>query len=790
MAHEQGSFGRVSQWGPFRAVAGSVRNKVLLSMLALAVIPLVALGVIGYLSASRALGREAADELGAIDQLKRDAVIRLLKIWATDVQDVSTDPDVVEGMVGFRDGFRGLGAAEVRRLYLGKTDPAYNAEDGSAYSVEHRRQHTDFFQYYLAYHGYLDAFFIDRAGNVVYSFRKTGVFGTNLESGPLRDSNLAELFRQLKDAAEVDQVYLTDAARFEGEVAIFVGSPVFDPPDSANQVGILAYRARFEQVNDAMRGAAGLGATGDSYLVGADGLWRSDSRHLAELGVESTILNPQENLRIGGEAFTRAMAGETGTRLTTNYRDRTVLASWAPLTLKELTATDETGFYKKISTAIHWAVIAEIEQREVQAPAVALAGLTGGVTLVAIALVVVAALLLSGNLVRQIRAINELFAQIGIGNLKARARVVSSDESGAMARSLNAMLDQTLSLIQSRDERDRIQRSIEKLLEEVSGVAEGDLSGEAEVTTDVTGAIADSFNLMIAELRRIISKARDTSLQVSSAANEIQTTTEHLAQGSEAQALQIVDTSAAVDELAVSVQQVSDSSGQAAGVAEQALQNARQGADAVSKTIHGMSGIRQQVQETAKRIKRLGESSQEVGEIVELIGDIADRTSILALNASIQAAMAGEAGRGFAVVAEEVERLAERSAEATKRIATLIKSIQSETTEAVAAMEATTREVVGGSSLANEAGQALEAIQSVSGRLAEIIQSISLAAKQQARGSEGVARAMGEISEVTQQTSAGTKQAAVSIRNLAELADELRESMERFRLPQRTGKAA
>lgn len=392
---------------------------------------------------------------------------------------------------------------------------------------------------------------------------------------------------------------------------------------------------------------------------------------------------------------------------------------------------------------------------------------------------------LSRLVLRQVGSISTTFSRIGIGDFSARAQVMGTDELGQTSRSLNSMLDATLALIQSREERDEIQRSIVKLLDEVSGVSEGDLTREAEVTADMTGAIADSFNLMIGELRRIISTARDTTLQVSSAANEIQTTTEHLAQGSESQAMQLVDTSAAVDELAVSVQQVSESSAQAASVADQALNTAKQGTEAVAKTIQGMSSIRQQVQETAKRIKRLGESSQEVGEIVQLIGDIADRTSILALNASIQAAMAGEAGRGFAVVAEEVERLAERSAEATKRIGTLIKSIQSETNEAVAAMEATTREVVGGSSLANEAGQSLEAIQNVSHRLAEIIQSISLASKQQARGSEGVARAMNDISEVTQQTAAGTKQAAVSIRNLAELADELRDSMDRFRLPGR-----
>jgi twitching motility protein PilJ len=213
------------------------------------------------------------------------------------------------------------------------------------------------------------------------------------------------------------------------------------------------------------------------------------------------------------------------------------------------------------------------------------------------------------------------------------------------------------------------------------------------------------------------------------------------------------------------------------------LANARQGADAVNNTIEGMNRIRDQVQETAKRIKRLGESSQQIGEIVQLIDDIADRTSILALNASIQAAMAGEAGRGFAVVAEEVERLAERSTNATKKIAGLVKAIQSETNEAVTAMEEGTREVVEGSKLANQAGQALSEIQNVSGRLAELIQSISQASRQQARVSESVAKSMTQISEVTQQTAAGNKQAAVSVNSLASLADELRSSVSTFRLP-------
>jgi twitching motility protein PilJ len=414
-------------------------------------------------------------------------------------------------------------------------------------------------------------------------------------------------------------------------------------------------------------------------------------------------------------------------------------------------------------------------------------GYAVGFGVLGMALTLLIVWLVTRTITQQITAIKALFSQIGIGDFSARAEVLTNDELGEMATTLNAMLDNTLTLIQSREERDNIQGSIQKLLEEISGVADGDLSKNAEVTADMTGAIADAFNFMILQLRQIISNVQDATVQVSSSANEIHATAEHLAQGSEGQALQIVNTSAAVDEMAVSIQQVSENAATSAKVADQALAVARRGAESVNATIEGMNRIRDQVQETAKRIKRLGESSQQIGEIVQLIDDIADRTSILALNASIQAAMAGEAGRGFAVVAEEVERLAERSTNATKKIANLVKTIQSETNEAVTAMEEGTREVVDGSTLANQAGQSLSEIESVSGKLSDLIQSISLAAKQQARASEGVAKSMTEISQVTQQTAAGTKQAAVSVNGLASLADELRDSVSRFRLPGRGG---
>jgi len=351
------------------------------------------------------------------------------------------------------------------------------------------------------------------------------------------------------------------------------------------------------------------------------------------------------------------------------------------------------------------------------------------------------------------------------------------------------MLERTLTLVQSQDERNVLQKSIMKLLDEVANVGAGDLSSEAEVTADMTGAIADAFNYMIIELRGLITKVRSATGQVSSTAVAIQAASQKLVESSAHQATRIEDTASAITSMATSIQDVSKNAVTSAHVAAQSLANAEQGAGAVQNNIQAMGRIRDQVQETAKRIKRLGERSQEIGEIVKLIDDIADRTSILALNASIQAAMAGEAGRGFAVVAEEVERLAERSTSATKQIDALTKSIQSETNEVVASMEETIREVVDGSSLANEAGQALSEIRSVSQQLAELSRGISEAALRQAGNSESVLAAMNEISLLTSQVSSGTKQTSTTVETLVNLSEDLGSAVAPFKLPE-AGKAA
>lgn len=339
-------------------------------------------------------------------------------------------------------------------------------------------------------------------------------------------------------------------------------------------------------------------------------------------------------------------------------------------------------------------------------------------------------------------------------------------------------------LAETTEKNRRNQEAILRLLDEMGNLADGDLTAYATVTEDITGAIADSINYAIDALRNLVTTINETARQVDSAAQGAQDTAAELVKASAHQAEQIAAAGAAINEMAASIEQVSRDAIESADVAHKSVDIAHKGAEIVRNTIQGMDTIREQIQETAKRIKRLGESSQEIGDIVELINDIADQTNILALNAAIQASMAGEAGRGFAVVADEVQRLAERSGNATKRIEALVKAIQADTNEAVSSMEQSTANVVAGAKLTEAAGKALEEIENVSGKLARLIENISEAAKQQAAKAVGVSDTMHVIQGITTRTSEGVKETAASIGNLAELAKELRKSVAGFKLPE------
>ena len=335
---------------------------------------------------------------------------------------------------------------------------------------------------------------------------------------------------------------------------------------------------------------------------------------------------------------------------------------------------------------------------------------------------------------------------------------------------------------QSEAENRRNQDAILRLLDEMGQLADGDLTVQARVTEDITGAIADSVNYTIEELRRLVSGITKAAAQVSAATVEAQRITGQLLQAQQNQASEIDGTGRSVAAMVKSIGEVSENARRSADVAQQSLAVAEKGADAVQNAVRGMDGIREQIQETSKRIKRLGESSQEIGEIVQLIGDITEQTNVLALNAAIQAASAGEAGRGFTVVAEEVQRLAERSAQATKHIGTIVRTIQRDTQDTVIAMEHSTQGVVEGTRIADEAGRALHEIEDVSKRLAALIASISSATREQAESAAQVEENMKSILGITQLTTDGTTRTAASAAQLNELANELKNSVARFKV--------
>ena len=334
-----------------------------------------------------------------------------------------------------------------------------------------------------------------------------------------------------------------------------------------------------------------------------------------------------------------------------------------------------------------------------------------------------------------------------------------------------------------QEENERNQQAILRLLDEISGLSQGNLTVTATVTEDMTGAIADSVNVAIESLRTLVGTINHSSVQLDDAARQTQALAQHLAKASTAQSRQIGSATESIGTMAGSIEEVSGNAERAADVARYSVEVAGKGGGAVRRSIEGMDSLRETIQDTAKRIKRLGESSQEIGNIVELINDIAEQTQILALNASIQASMAGEAGRGFAIVADEVQRLAERAAQATRQIDALVRSIQTDTHGAVQSMERSTTEVVSGAQLAQNAGDALIEIESVSQQIASLVSNISSSARDQSQAGQSIARNMQVLREISGQTADATQSTSQAVAKLADLSASLQRSVSGFVLP-------
>jgi methyl-accepting chemotaxis protein len=625
----------------------------------------------------------------------------------------------------------------------------------------------DFFTYYKEGYGYLNFYLINPEGYLFYSVVHQTDYHTNLLTGPFRETNLG---RAVQEVLATQQLQFTDFEKYEPSQNVptaFLAQPIVI---NDKTVVIVAAQLATTQLQVILEDYTGLGLTGDTYLVGNDRMWRSDSRFLDDLMVESTILNPKYT--INAEAIERAVSEQNDIRIRTNYRNHKVMSTASVVTIQK--KTKEEG--------LRWVLFSDIDISEVRRPVMRMAIISAAVLGGTLIGVVLLSLTMAGGLTLQVNRIMNLFNEIGMGQYQSRTDVVSKDELGSMAQSLNAMLDNTLNLIQSREERDSMQAAVMKLLDEISELTEGDLTVRAEVTEQITGAIADSFNVMAEQLASIIKGVKSATMQVGDTSKQVSTATETLVGISEKQAAQVKKAIYVINNITASIHQVAENATKSATVSKNSMISAKKGAQAVEKTNAAMTTIRERVQETARAIKRLGESSQEIGNIIQIITDIADRTSILALNASIQAAMAGEAGRGFAVVAEEVQRLAERSNSSTKQIEILVKNIQGDINEASRSMNESIQRVVVGSNLAKDAHAALQEIEKVSAQVAQMIQTISTTSEKQAIASKSATQTMMSVGEISSQTSKASQKTAESMQTLSDIAKDLRISVETFKV--------
>jgi methyl-accepting chemotaxis protein len=405
-----------------------------------------------------------------------------------------------------------------------------------------------------------------------------------------------------------------------------------------------------------------------------------------------------------------------------------------------------------------------------------------GVGAAVLVILSVVTLVMTAITIAPVKDLMRVAEALGRGELSEKVRVKTGDELGQLGDTLNRTIDRLQGLVQTESDRDKMQHQVMDLLSVVSTAAEGDLTIKAEVTADALGSVADAFNLMITGLTSLVSQASNVASEIQRSTGDILHSAERMRMGAEQQAAQIRDASEAVNAMSHTTQRMSENAEAATQTSVKATQAAVKGGAAVAETIKGMQRIRATVQSTGKKIKGLGERSLEIGAIIEVINEIATQTNLLALNAAIEAARAGEQGRGFAVVADEVRKLAERAARATKDITGLIKGIQVETSEAVTVMEEGTREVEEGTKLADQAGAALREIEQIVKQSATLMSDITRAAADQVKSTESVVHTMDNISQLTQETTHGVQDTVATISGLAELTRRLNDAIGRFKI--------
>ena len=674
---------------------------------------------------------------------------------------------------------------------LGEKDNLDRADDTSLYSATHGKYHR-YIRQFLQTFGYYDIFLVNLDGYIVYSVFKELDYATNLINGPYSNSGIGRAFHAGNTLGDRNDVAIDDFQKYlpsYDDAAAFFSSPIFE---GDKKVGVLIMQAPIDRLNAVMTSNeswtdVGLGESGETYIVGDDGLLRNDSRFLIEdkvsylealrtvgepnierITAKSTSIGLQSVSTPGTKA---SLAGQEGFDIFPDYRNVPVLSAYTPLNIPGL----------------NWVLLAEIDEAEAFATAISIRNsiiqnsiLVGLGILIIVA---VGAVFLIRSITNPLSKLQQTIASVTEGDLSVRAELKSGDELEELGNAFDNMLEDKLNTMATAEkDNEQLNDSVIDLMDAASRLADRDLSIAIPVAEDVTGPVGDALNMMREETGRVLGQIRDIAEQVEEASNTVKSQSDTVTNAATGEQETIKSTIERLGAVNTSMQNVADLAETCNKLATDAMKSTQEAAQTVSENVIGMGNVRETISETEKRIKRLGERSQEIGSIVNIINTIAERTHVLALNASMQAAAAGEAGKGFAVVADEVQRLAESSRESTQQISGLVGNIQTETAEAMTTMNNTINLVVEGTNLAEHAGKQMSQTEQQVGELAESVEGIAARSIEQAEATRALQEQAGLIQESTETTERELREQSVQTDSLVDYSAQLREAVRAFKL--------
>jgi methyl-accepting chemotaxis protein len=836
-----------------RYLFGTIRSRLIFGTLGLSIIPLLIISaIIGILAtrlSSAAIETRVKDQLSAVQSLKATEIRDNFATLASALRSLASSEDIVaavpqltalssdltaklavpaEGQKqalnayyskGFDDQFksrnngasgsmsdtmRNLSTKAVAMQYLfvarnpnplgSKNLLLSSPEDPSGYSALHSRlqQQT---QRWIREYGFYDIFLVDPSGDVVYTYFKELDFGTNLRNGPWAKTPIGEAYRQAALGSDPRGVYLSDFAAYRpsyDDQAAFVSTPLFE---NGRRVGVLIAQVPIDRINQVLNFSgnwetAGLGSTGETVLVGADGSHRTDSRRLsndpdgyytqlAERGVAASVIDEIKTkgstislVKDASEPTKKAIAGQHTLGEYEDYLGTPVLAAAGPVDV----LNRRFGF------------VVKLDQKEAYGPIVALTRQIGGISLITLGLLGLLAAFVALRLARSINVplalMQDTVQKVGAGDLEARTNLKSTDEIGQLSSAFDTLLDEKVAeLARAQQENEQLNNSVIEIMMSVAQLAQRDLNVKVPVSEDVTGAVSDAINMMTSSTVKALRQVNLISAQVSDSSGRVRERAGTVLKLADEASNQANAASAELSATANALRQMGEQAQGAGRDAERALTTTAEALSVVRATVEGITNSRDQIRETEKRVKRLAERSQEISSAVNIIGQIAERTSVLALNASMQAVAAGEAGRGFAVVADEVKRLAENAREATQQIAGLVNAIQSDTTETLQAMNSTIAQVVDITKLADRAGAQMNDTRSATEALVNSVRIISQATQTQGEASQRLLARAYDLISASQRTLEEIELQRSDTEQLTESASSLVRTVSEFQLP-------